>query len=209
MKRLTKLDTGEIVDPRETPEMYNLETLRDPKQWSNADVRAEYSRLRKLALQRLKVFAKHELGRKSMTYQRNVDKYKPLKGMTIGQTKLLLHDLARFIGAERGTYSGFMRARNQAIETLQERGYEFINASNFDSFTEFMEYWRSTENRAYGSLVALDVYEAAIRRDIPADAVQQKFEQFLADRAKQIDKKQNADKVTGKALVSKFEKFLD
>lgn len=209
MRRLTRLDNGDIVDPRETPEKYTLEALRNPEMWTNKDVRAEYSRLRQIAMKRLETLGKYEITRNSQTYKRNINKYKPLTGMTTGETKLLLHDLARFIGAKRGTYSGFMRARQKAIETLQEHDYSFINEENFENFADFMDDWKSSELRGYGSLVALDFYEAAVNKKISPEDLQEKFNAFLEKQKNMKPRKKNKKKMNSSALVSEFERYLE
>lgn len=169
---------GEVLDPRQNLEAYNLQALRNNPIWTAENIKSEYQRLRKIANKRLETMAKYEEGRQSRTYRENIGKYKPYSELTPGEAKALLSDVARMLAAKRGTLTGIRAANKQAIETLQERGYEFINAGNIHDFGRFMETWRSSSHRGYGSIYATDLWSAAIRKEIAPAKVAEMFLEF-------------------------------
>lgn len=169
---------GEVIDPRESLEIYNLHNLRNNPIWTPENIKSEYQRLRKIANRRLERMGKYEEGWNSRTYRENIGKYKPYRELTPGEAKVLLADVARMLAAKRGTLTGIRAANKQAIETLQERGYEFINAGNIHDFGRFMETWRSSSHRGYGSIYATDLWSAAIRKEIAPAKVRELFLEF-------------------------------
>lgn len=64
-KRLVNPDTGEILDPKETPEYYTLDAIRHADVWTDENITAEYKRLRKIAQERLREISKSDIGRAS------------------------------------------------------------------------------------------------------------------------------------------------
>ena len=81
---------------------------------------------------------------------------------------------------------GAIRAsQREAVKTLQERGYEFINKGNIREFGEFMEAARlqkvASNNRG-GSPVIVELYETVKRLQIPPEQVQRNFALWLAKR---------------------------
>lgn len=70
-----------------------------------------------------------------------------------------LSQLTRFVARQTGTLTGLKRMRAESVRTLQERGYTFVNAGNFN---EFGEYWREVRaiigDRREGSDVMVEMY---------------------------------------------------
>lgn len=202
MARLIDEATGEVLDPRTSPDLYTLDSIRHADIWTPQAIREEYSRLRKIANERLKVLAKYEEGRQSLTYKRNLGKYKPAKELTLGETKVLLADVSRMISAKRGTLTGIRQANKKAIETLHERGYDFVTKKNIRAFGEFMEYWRNSDMRSYGSLLAADSFEAAIKNRISPEQIKERFETWKASQT-------FTGETRGEALLDSWGDFLD
>ena len=46
--------TGEVIDPKETPELYTLDAIRHADVWTPETIKHEYQRLRAIAVKRLK-----------------------------------------------------------------------------------------------------------------------------------------------------------
>ena len=89
-KRLVNPDTGEILDPKETPEYYTLDALRHADVWTDENIRAEYTRLRKIAQERLRVISKSDIGRASKTWYYNQNRFKPSSELRPYERKILL-----------------------------------------------------------------------------------------------------------------------
>ncbi|MBQ0167460.1 MAG: hypothetical protein KBT02_10185 [Treponema sp.] len=177
--RTVFVETGEVLDPRTTPEFYTMETLRNAQIWTPEMIRKEYSRLRKIANKRVEALGRSEF-RTSETYRRNVGKYKPLAELTLGETRALLYDASRMISASTGGVRGLRKQRAEAINTLQSHGYDFINRTNYQAFGQFMEEWRSNADlRGFGSTEAVALFNAAAAKKIPPDQLKEDFIYWL------------------------------
>ena len=163
IQRVVDISTGEVLDPRTSPDYYTLDVIRHAEVWTPENIRAEYTRLRKIAEERLKTMSKSPIGRASMTYRRNKGRFLPASQLTTGHQKVMLAEVARMITARTGTLSGIKRARRMAIKTFQEHGYEFVTEKTYEEFGEFMRYWKASEYRGYGSLIAVEFFESAVR----------------------------------------------
>ena len=221
--RIVDETTGEVLDPKTSPDYYTLDAIRHSDIWTPENIRNEYKRLRKLALERLQHMENDEIGRASKTYRMNIGKYKPVNEYTQGELKIALHDVARMISAKTGTLAGIKRQRKEAIKTFQEHGYNFINESNYNEFAEFMRQWKSSMFASAGSPIAVDFYEAytdymkpkaesmARAHENVNKNVQRLFHEWenKRKREQQEGKRQNEKKVSAYELLHDWEEFLD
>lgn len=228
-KRIINEDTGELLDPKTSPEFYTLDAIRHADVWTEENIRSEYSRLRKIAEQRLREMAKSQIGRQSMTYKRNKGRFKPVSELKPGEQKVLLAEVSRMITARTGTLAGIKRQRKLAIATFHEHGYTFITEENYFEFGEFMRIWKASRFRGYGSQTAVDFFEAAMNargQDIDAEVyrhakvtvtqeyvrndIAHAFAEWRKQRNKDIKegRKTSDKKVTSYELLSDWEDFL-
>lgn len=171
--------TGEVLDPRTSPEMYSMYALRNADVWTPENVRREYSRLRKIINERLKTIEGSEY-EESQTYLRNIGKYKPIKELTQGQIKGLLWEASKMLQAETGTLTGLRRADRRRVASLQEHGFTGITMKNIRQFGHFMEAWRSREElRGYGSPTAAELYNAVVHKGLDPQEVMKEFSFWL------------------------------
>ena len=178
MSKAQKVVNGIKLDPRENLEYYTKSAIASGE-WTDLEIRREYSRLRDIARKRLQTLAKNEPG--SFAYKKNVGQYPVLSETGTEGARALLPQLARFIAAKTGTVQGIREQRRQAIETLREHGYDFINKKNIKEFGEFMEAWRADKDlRAVGSPTAVDLYEAAKERQINIEEIKAQFSTWLS-----------------------------
>lgn len=168
-------------DPRNDMRLYTRYALTSAGIWEEREIRAEYSRLRDIAQKRLQRLGRSEPD--SYAYRENVGAYAPARGLTTAQIVDLLPDLARFITARAGSVSGIRAIRRQTLETLHERGYEFVNARNLREFGEFMEDWRSRrELHSIGSVEAAEFYGWATENKVDVDRIRADFAGWLSKR---------------------------
>ena len=166
----------------------------------------EYSRLRQVALKRLKRMegTKYE---ESQTYLRNVGMYpsipeiaeKKMQGadkLTPEARKnlLALHvsrrldDLERFLSAKTGSIRGMQRLENELIQTLKERGLSFVNKTNIHQFGDFMEHFRTTKlNMVYSSERVAELFGTATRKGIDPEELKKDFA-FWLEKQEELDK---------------------
>lgn len=147
------------------PEAYYAVNIRHGSM-TEKQAREEYSRLRSIALKRLKRFEGTEW-EESLTYRSNINAYPKLRDMRPVDVPYKLEELSRFITAKRGSVSGLKKERATAIATLRARGYKSVNAQNFKYFTEFMEEWRMhVELQQYDSEQVSELAEFMAKRRI-------------------------------------------
>ena len=228
-KRIINEETGELLDPKTSPEFYTLDAIRHADVWTEENIRLEYSRLRKIAEQRLREMAKSAIGRQSITYKRNKDRFKPVSELKPGEVKIGLAEVSRMITARTGTLAGIKRQRKLALATFHEHGYDFITEKNYFEFGEFMRIWKASRFRGYGSQTAVDFFESAMsarNQDIDPevyrhakvtairayvhDDIAHAFAAWRKQRNKDIKegRRKNDKNVTSYELLSDWEDFL-
>lgn len=216
-KRLVNPDTGEILDPKETPEYYTLDAIRHADVWTDENIKAEYTRLRKIAQERLRAISKSDIGRASKTWYYNQNRFKPSSELRPYELKILLAEVAKMMQAETGTLAGIKRQRKKAIQTFHEHGYTFVDESNFIDVGEFFREWKDSEFRGYGSTVALDFYEkikdseaferASQRVDKSAQLLKD-FKEWKKQRDKPHERKNNENEKSSADLFKELDEFL-
>ena len=209
--------TGELVDPKDTPDLYTLDAIRHADLWTPENIKHEYQRLRAIAKKRLKRIEADEIGRASKTYYYNKDRYKPSSELKPYEMKLLLADLAKMMTAKTGTLRGIKKARDEAIKTFHKHDYTFVNKSNFVDIGEFFRQWRAGMMHGYGSTVALDFYEAirnseafeqaAERKDKTAQILRD-FEKWEDENSKPYTHERNIIEKSADYLLKDLEEFL-
>jgi hypothetical protein len=133
----------------------------------------EYNRLRKIANARLERMKNSEYS-DSQVLGYNYGMYttvgkmlggKKAKDVTeseISSSELpyKLEKLSRFITAKRGTLTGQREIRRQAVETLHDRGYEFVTEKNYNQFVEFLNDFKNLlGDRFYDSDTVIELWE--------------------------------------------------
>lgn len=215
--RIADPATGEMIDPKDTPDLYTLDAIRHADVWTPENIKSEYQRLRAIAQKRLKRIEAEEIGRSSKTYYYNKDRYKPSSELKPYEMKLLLAELAKMMTARTGTLRGIKRARDKAIKTFNKHGYTFVNESNFVDLGEFFRQWKNGMMRGYGSTVALDFYEtirnseafakAAERKDKTAQILRD-FEAWQEEKNKPYKQERNVIEKSSDDLYKELKDFL-
>lgn len=217
IERLVNLATGEILDPKQTPDYYTLDAIRHADVWTDENIKAEYTRLRKIAQERLRVISKSDVGRASKTWYYNQNRFKPASKLRPYERKIMLAEVAKMIQARTGTLAGIKRQRDLAIKKFHEHGYTFIDESNFIDVGEFFREWKDSEFRGYGSTVALDFYEkikdseaferAAQRVDKSAQVLKD-FMEWKKQKEEPHERKQNENEKSSADLFKELDEFL-
>lgn len=167
--------------------MYNPAVIQTAL--TEKEARKEYSRLRQIANKRLKTIGKSKYARTDV-YSYNVGQYITIAEMeSPAELYYRLSMVARFLSSERSSLRGLRRAEQKAIETLKSHGYDFINASNYLDFYEFMETVRATEiGSKYDSERVAELFDTAQRKRLPIEELQEDFELWInnLDRLKSV-----------------------
>lgn len=145
--------------------------------YSEKELRREYSRLRSVARKRLERFEGSEF-EDSNVYRYNKGKYVPLSQVSNkGELVHLLSDVARFLTAEAGSVSGQRVIRNKAIATWNDKGYDWINKSNYAAFARFLEFAREFVGQPYMEKAA-ELFRQADDQGVPVEQIKSNFEWY-------------------------------
>lgn len=156
------------------------------KSLTERELRKEYSRLRSIARKRLERFVGTEW-EDSQVYRLNVGIYIPLKDIkTERELRYLTVQVAHFLTASTGSVSGLNAQRERAVQTLNERGIDFVNKDNFKEFGEFMEYARIVRlNRMFDSERVAEFYEFAKKAELTGEELRKAFRRWSKRQDKQ------------------------
>lgn len=151
-----------------------------------SEARAEYSRLRSAAVKRLQRLSGTEGERYSAFRMYGKEGFPSLpKNASASEVGRALADVYHFLEMKTSSISSIRASQRDAIKTLNERGYDFINKGNIREFGEFMEAARqqkvASDNRG-GSPVIVELYETVKRLQIPPEQVQRRFSYWLSKR---------------------------
>ena len=156
-----------------------------------SEARAEYSRLRSAAVKRLQRLSGTEGERYSAFRMYGKEGFPSLpKNASASEVGRALADVYHFLEMKTSSISSIRAAQRNAIKTLNERGYDFINKGNIREFGEFMEEARQQKvvsNNRGGSPIIVELYETVKRLQIPPEQVQRRFAYWLSKR-KELEK---------------------
>lgn len=182
-----------------------------------SEARAEYSRLRSAAVKRLQRLSGTEGERYSAFRMYGKEGFPSLpKNASASEVGRALADVYHFLEMKTSSIGSIRASQRDAIKTLNERGYDFINKGNIREFGEFMEAARqqkvASDNRG-GSPVIVELYETVKRLQIPPEQVQRRFSYWLSKR-KELEamptpkprEKNTADSVQARLLIRDIRK---
>lgn len=154
------------------------------------ELRAEYRKLRIEAQARLRAFegTKYE---KNFAYQNNKQF---LTGATtpskLNKRQLAagLTELVGFLESKSGTVAGARAIEKAEIRAFHDKHkMTWLNRSNFDEFTRFLEWVRELQGDPYSFSEVVALYRAAKYSKLPIDRVKQNFDFYRA----QIDREKD------------------
>ena len=129
--------------------------------WANdADLRAEYSRLRSIAQKRISRIKGTEF-EQSAIFKENRHGFLTVK-QAQAQDVLVdeLMSIRRFLLNTTSTLTGARERKAKILNTLNERGYTFVNSENYWEYTQFMDFADSMlKGTYYSSDFVNDFYE--------------------------------------------------
>jgi len=150
--------------------------------FSEAEVRKEYSRLRTIANSRLERMGDSEF-RDTQIYKINAGKYPTISNFEKpSDIYYKLSELADFINAKTSTITGLKHQRSEAIKSLHEHGYDFVNKENFNEFTKFMDDYRTRKlNQTYSSERVAQAFNTAENIGVPPEELAKNFRFFMRE----------------------------
>ena len=118
---------------------------------TSKEVSKEYNKLRRVANQRLARLENAGYG-DSAIMRRYGEGFGSVRGMTEAQKRAKLGEVAKFLGLKTSSVSGQRAALRSFVETMQEKGFDWINMKNAPAVGRFME----AAKRHYGTKNAFD-----------------------------------------------------
>lgn len=142
-------------------------------------LRKEYSTLRSIARKRLERLAPHN----TETYQRYAGSFPALKDVKSDkEVAMRLQVLEHFLNLQTSTISGQKKVDQKRLETLHERGWDFVNKSNLRQFGQYLQFLNSRfvniySTFGYGNIEqGFQVYRELRARELTPETVQKSFE---------------------------------
>lgn len=163
-------------------ELYFPEAFRNGN-ITEAEMRKEYQRLRRVAEKRLERF-KGTRFENSQTYLRNAGKYLPSSQIKDPrELSFKLYDLYKMLTAKSGSISGIRDIEKRTLETAHERGLTFLNKNNLQAFGEFMEESRVRGlSRIYGSERVMELFATAQKKGLDPQSIFKEFQYWMENR---------------------------
>lgn len=160
-------------------------------------LKKEYSAMRKLALRRIKALeaSGRDMYYGSAFYEMKRASLKTLKEFRTDEAFLRAYRSAWdwLYGSRKSTISGQESIIRDTLETLQRRGYDFINRENLSDFGEFMNTWRKQyDNAQLDSERVAILWKFTSAKGIDPDIVLQNFEDYMKRYAGTITRSQKA-----------------
>lgn len=154
---------------------------------SSSELRSEYKRLRDVARHRLRSFETSEKGywKGSESHQQLKEAYEggAMRGLSDEEIAMKLSDLSRTLSDYRSSVSTLRAQRDQALESLQQSGYEFVTKENYKDFGEFMkEYREQCLDRIYDSGDAAETYRVIRDKGLTLKSIRRDFDFWIENR---------------------------
>ena len=169
-------------------EYYQPTAIRLSKIMSDQEAREEYSRLRSIAVKRLRRLGETEF-KNTQTYVNNIGQFPTLKDIgSMSELAAKLNEVARFISSERSTVTGQRRIMSQTLKSLRSHGID-INAGEYLDFMQFMDAWREVDkqNKYHDSERVMELYYQARRLNINPYTLLRDFETWYNNSDKLED----------------------
>lgn len=168
-------------------------------EFSPREARAEYARLRREANRRLEVLSRSEF-KNLPGVTRAAGGFEALPREASESTiRKQLYDVARFLNLRTSSFQGARKARREFVETMQERGYDFINESNAAEFGKFMgAVQKHKEAKGYDSDQIADLFRQAKEKRIDPKTLADDFE-FWLEHSEELEEAPRSTRIISSA----------
>lgn len=150
---------------------------------SEKELRQEYARLRAVAQKSIQRLGKSEFAG-GATYRNAVGRFPMTKSIKDKrELSMALVDVSRFLSAKGSSVSGLKEIRAEQVNTWQNQyGYDFVNATNYSAWVEFLEVLKDSVGFVYQKVRNRRYVNTADAQARKAE-IEQKFQKFLQDRS--------------------------
>lgn len=164
---------------------YSVSSIDIAETLSLSEVRSEYRRLSRIARQRLGALERAGYGY-TETYKNAAGQFPPISKLDSQKdVERHLSRVARFLSGKLSSVTALRQYERESIETLHERGYDFVNRSNFRQFAEYMDSLKDVaKERQYGSVRIAELFGEAKRKGISPDELKEDFHYWYENAEK-------------------------
>lgn len=154
---------------------------------TDKQLRADYSRLRSIANKRLqRMEGKSEA---QETYAQHAGGFPKVSGMSRSDLVHALHDVSKFLVADRGSLSGIHRTNKKIAESLEKKGIKVPEdqLAKFGSFMNAMKKALNISRGEYGSYQIAELWTELFQK---GKISQSKFEKRVKEVMRDIEEQQ-------------------
>lgn len=152
-------------------------------QMSEKEVRAAYTSIRHIAVERQKRLQKYGYtGTRNAKEAERLRNFPKLSELSDEETRQMLLDTSVWLRNKYSKAAEVRRRNRQAIKSFRKMGYEFINESNIIDFLEFMDDMKeqyADKNFEYTRIA--EAYDLAQKYQIPEEELRRDFELWMKD----------------------------
>lgn len=154
---------------------------------SDKQLRAEYSRMRSIANKRLqRMEGKPEA---QETYAQHAGGFPKVSGMSRSEIVHALHDVSKFLVADRGSLSGIHRTNKKIAESLEKKGIK-VPEDQLAKFGSFMNAMKKALNISRGEYGSQQIAELWMELFQKGKISQSKFEKRVKEVIQDIEEEQ-------------------
>lgn len=171
------------------------------REYSDREIRQEYTRLRDIARKRVKALQKAGFSNTNIV-QSNITPtgelaFKKLRDISSNeQIAAGLSQMARFLFSKVSTVSGIKEKERKTLAALRERGLENVNRSNLATFGRLMDQLKARKlDMIYDSERVAEMMDWAERKNVPISFIDENFDLFYQNYeviGSDIDKQKRA-----------------
>lgn len=169
---------------------YSVESL-ESGQFTQQEIRREYSRLRSIVKKRFERLAASEWSTRDgkTPYNMVIEHYPTLREIQSERDLVFkLRDLASVIESPKTRIYGLEGIREQSVQTMQEQGYTWITKENWREFSDFMAVARTMAgNRQFDSERAVEMFGDVLKGNQTETGLLDAFQAYLDSLNAQVD----------------------
>ena len=157
--------------------------------FSRKELRSLYSEYAKVARKRIKRLQDSEF----YDTEPAAAEFTPLpKDATDSQVRKSLYEVVLYLNRSTSSVSGQKQKLKRFVETMHERGYDWVNMNNAKAFGEFMDQVKIHygNRKGYYPEGTVEIYEEALERGADPEDLLEAFQYYLEDYQRIPDRKQ-------------------
>lgn len=152
-------------------------------QMSDKEVRAAYSSIRHIAVERSKRLQSYGFtNTRAAKEAQRLNFFPPLAEMSDEETRQMLLDTSVWLRNKYSKAAEVRRKNRQAMKAFRKMGYQFIDETNIIDFLEFMDDMKEQyADKNYEYTRIAEAYDLAQKYQIPEEELRRDFENWMKD----------------------------